>query len=95
MNQILSLLVVTTLSVLLLGHSADAEDACGLAVVYILGHKDELEFERFGGVDDEGIVVVARETDEDWFSTIRAGWKADRKRGRWVTVDPTSVRCWS
>ena len=145
MNQIPSLLVVTTLSVLLLGHSADAEDECGLAVDYILGHKDELEFgisidrcvnqwklefEKFGGrnkggepiwhvlellevikespdevivsqtcsiggVDDEGIVVVARETDEDWFSTIRAAWRADKKRGGWVSVDPSSVRCWN
>ena len=48
-----------------------------------------------GGVEDEGIVVVALQTDEDWFSSIRLAWRVDRERGRWISVDSTSVRCWN
>ena len=48
-----------------------------------------------GGVEDQGIVVVAQQTDEDWFAQIRVAWKADRERGHWKSVDPRTVRCWN
>ena len=48
-----------------------------------------------GGVEDHGIVVVARQTDEDWFARIRAAWKADREHGRWISIDPRTVQCWN
>jgi len=48
-----------------------------------------------GGVEDPGIVVVAKQTDEDWFAKIRIAWRADRERGQWKSVDPRTVRCWN
>jgi len=48
-----------------------------------------------GGVEDRGIVVVARQSDEDWFAHIRVAWRADRERGQWKSLDPRTVRCWN
>jgi hypothetical protein len=48
-----------------------------------------------GGVEDHGIVVVAQQTDEDWFAEIRAAWRAAPEHGRWVSIDPRTVRCWN
>jgi len=47
------------------------------------------------GVEDEGIVVVAQQSDEDWFTQIRVAWRADKERGQWKPLDPRTVRCWN
>ena len=47
------------------------------------------------GVDDTGIVVVADQSDEEWFAKIRVAWRADRERGLWKLLDPRTVRCWN
>ena len=47
------------------------------------------------GVADEGIVVVAEQSDEEWFAKIHAAWWADTKRGQWKSLDPRTVRCWN
>ena len=48
-----------------------------------------------GGVQDQGIVVVAQQTDEIWFAHIRVAWRADRESGRWQSVDARTVQCWN
>jgi len=48
-----------------------------------------------GGVEDKGIVVVATQTDEDWFAQIRVAWRADKEHGRWISVDARTVKCWN
>lgn len=48
-----------------------------------------------GGVEDQGIVVVALQTEEDWYDRIRVARWADREHRRWDTVDAATVRCWN
>ena len=48
-----------------------------------------------GGVEDKGIVVVARNTNEDWFQHLRVAWRADKELGRWIPIDARTVRCWN
>jgi len=48
-----------------------------------------------GGVDDKGIVVVAEQSDEEWYAKIRVAWRADTGRGQWRSLDPRTVRCWN
>lgn len=138
-------LIAATLSCLIPGGAASANDECNLAVGYLLEYEDDiefgvsvyrctdhwrLEFEKFlgrladgaplwdvldvlevakkksdevivaetcsiGGVDNKGIVVVAQETEEDWFVRLRVAWRADRELGRWMPIDPATVRCWN
>jgi hypothetical protein len=50
---------------------------------------------RIGASPDRGIVAIAEQMDELEFSRIRAAWRADKLRARWIPIDPTSVECWN
>ncbi len=48
-----------------------------------------------GNSSDKGIVAIAQQTDESEFSRIRAAWRADKERARWISLDAASVDCWN
>jgi len=48
-----------------------------------------------GDSPDKGIVAIGRQTDEPEFSRIRAAWRADKERARWISVDAATVHCWN